>query len=159
MTSTDTRASSGNRTTESANTQQPRIFAAKDPKVPMEQREKGGGATWGKAPFGVGVLGAFIGSACCALPAVAFALGGASGLVGLTRYQPYFLATSLLFVLSSTWYLTQRREACCVGEPRRRVGYVLPLVVGGTYLIIYLLISYVVVPMLYGATPVVLHIG
>lgn len=117
-------------------------------------------ARLGRSPFGVGVAGGVLGSVCCALPAVALALGlsAASSLTLLTRYQPHVLAASLLFVVGATWYLMRRREATCAAEgcsveERERVRYLLPLAAGGAYVAVYALINYVVVPALYGGRP------
>jgi mercuric ion transport protein len=68
-----------------------------------------------------GVLGALAASSCCILPLLLFSLGVSGAWIGyftrLAPYQPYFIATTLLFLGSGYWLVYRSRtQVCAEGE-------------------------------------------
>jgi mercuric ion transport protein len=66
-----------------------------------------------------GLIGAPAASSCCILPLVLFSFGVSGAWIGsftrLAPYQPYFIATTLLFLGRGYWYRSGMR-ACAEGE-------------------------------------------
>ncbi|NOJ44401.1 mercuric transporter MerT family protein [Bradyrhizobium australiense] len=68
-----------------------------------------------------GLLGALAASSCCVLPVLLFSLGISGAWIGnftqLARYQPYFLAATLLFLGTGYWLVHRSsNRACAEGE-------------------------------------------
>jgi mercuric ion transport protein len=64
-----------------------------------------------------GVLGALAASSCCILPLVFFSLGVSGAWIGnftrLAPYQPYFIATTLLFLGCGYWFAYRSGTRTC----------------------------------------------
>ncbi len=64
-----------------------------------------------------GVAGALLASSCCIVPLVLVTLGvsGAwiSNFSALERYNPYFVAITLIFLAAGFWYVYGRRQPVC----------------------------------------------
>jgi mercuric ion transport protein len=85
-----------------------------------------------------GLLGALAASSCCLLPVVLFSLGVSGAWIGnftrLAPYQPYFIATTFLFLGAGYWLVHRaskqvcaEREACARPLPNRWVKIALVL--------------------------------
>jgi mercuric ion transport protein len=85
-----------------------------------------------------GLLGALAASSCCILPVILFSLGISGAWIGnftqLAPYQPYFLATTTVFLGAGYWLIhrTSKRacvegEACARPLPNRLVKIMLVL--------------------------------
>jgi mercuric ion transport protein len=65
-----------------------------------------------------GLLGALAASSCCILPVVLFSLGVSGAWIGnftrLAPYQPYFLATTLVFLGTGYWLVRRASKRACV---------------------------------------------
>ena len=96
-----------------------------------------------------GLGGAVVASLCCAPPAVAFALGlgGSAFLVGLGRYEPYFVLAGLTLISLAGWRQLRFSKRCGRAERRARFSRLaLLLTVFGTG---YVTINYLLLPWLY----------
>ena len=96
-----------------------------------------------------GLGSALVASLCCAPPAVAFALGlgGSAFLVGLGRYQPYFVLGGLAIIALVGWRLLRFSDRCGRTDRRARLSRLaLLLTVFGTG---YVTINYLLLPWLY----------
>ena len=107
--------------------------------------------TLGSGGWGFG--GAALMSLCCAPTAIAFALGlgGSAFLVGLARYELYFVLAGLAVVAVAGWRMLRPGgdDGCCVVPPLRTRIYRFALMVavfGGSYLAI----NYLLLPRLFG---------
>lgn len=107
--------------------------------------------TLGSGGWGLG--GAALVSLCCAPTAIAFALGlgGSAFLVGLARYEIYFVLAGLAVVAVVGWRMLRPGggDGCCVVPPLRIRIYRFALMVavfGGSYLAI----NYLLLPWLFG---------
>jgi hypothetical protein len=94
--------------------------------------------------------GGVLASLCCIGPPVAVLLGlsGASFLVGLTLYSPYFYVGSFLLLLVGYVYIRRRQAAVCSTSEQRRNIWLLPVVMAGVMTGSYLLLTEVVTPKL-----------
>ena len=68
-----------------------------------------------------GLIGALAASSCCILPLVLFSFGVSGAWIGsftrLAPYQPYFIATTLLFLGCGYWLVYRSgMRACAEGE-------------------------------------------
>ncbi len=104
---------------------------------------------------GWGLGGAALMSLCCAPAAIAFALGlgGSAFLVGLARYEPYFVLAGLAVVAVAGWRMLGPGggdgDGCCDVPPLRARIYRFALmlaVFGGSYLAI----NHLLLPRLFG---------
>lgn len=118
--------------------------------VPKERFARARG-TFGSGGWGLG--GAALVSLCCAPTAIAFALGlgGSAFLVGLARYELYFVLAGLAVVAVAGWRMLRPGggDGCCVVPPLRTRIYRFALMVavfGGSYLAI----NYLLLPRLFG---------
>jgi hypothetical protein len=94
--------------------------------------------------------GGLLASLCCIGPPVAVLLGlsGASFLVGLTLYSPYFYGGSLLLLLVGYIYIRRRQATVCSTTEQRRNIWLLPIVMAGVMTGSYLLLTEAVTPKL-----------
>ncbi|GAC1337733.1 MAG: mercuric ion transporter MerT [Beijerinckiaceae bacterium] len=64
-----------------------------------------------------GLLGALAASSCCVLPLVLFSLGVSGAWIGnftrLAPYQPYFLATTFVFLGCGYWLVYRSSKVAC----------------------------------------------
>lgn len=101
---------------------------------------------------GRGAVGALIGSLCCLLPALAVIglTGGlAATLVSLGRFRLFGLIIGLAFVASASWFSVRRRRSCCTEEQYERLKITVPLTMLVSFGAVYMLITYLVLPLLY----------
>lgn len=108
----------------------------------------------GLALIGQGAVGGVIGSLCCALPAAVIAAGlsggAAAAFVSLGRFRPYTILAGLIFVGIASWLWLRRNRACCSPEEYKQRLVIVPLTMLVTFAAVYAIITYVVVPLLYG---------
>ena len=107
--------------------------------------------TLGSGGWGFG--GAALMSLCCAPTAIAFALGlgGSAFLVGLARFELYFVLAGLAVVAVAGWRMLRSGgdDGCCVAPSLRTRIYrfaLMLVVFGGSYLAI----NYLLLPRLFG---------
>lgn len=102
---------------------------------------------------GQGIIGGLIGSLCCALPAAVIAAGLSGGvaaaLVGLGRFRPYLLLAGLAFIALASWFSLRRSRACCTQEEYKQRLITVPFTMLMSFGIVYILVTYVIVPLLY----------
>lgn len=64
-----------------------------------------------------GMVGALAASSCCILPLMLFSLGISGAWIGnftrLARYQPYFIAPTVLFLACGYWLVYRSRTRTC----------------------------------------------
>ncbi|MBI2907670.1 MAG: hypothetical protein HYX92_08460 [Chloroflexi bacterium] len=91
-----------------------------------------------------------IASLCCVGPvvAVAMGLGGASFLLGLTAYRPYFLAFSFVVLVAGLFLLLRRSQSCCTAGQYRRHLWLYPALALVAFALTYGVMTYVVPPLL-----------
>lgn len=82
------------------------------PAVKMEEGRRGAGLL-----AAGGVAGALLASSCCIVPLVLVTLGVSGAWIGnfsaLERYNPYFVAITLIFLAAGFWYVYGRRQPVC----------------------------------------------
>ena len=104
------------------------------------------------ALIGQGTIGGLIASICCALPAAVIAAGLSGGiaatLVGLGRFRLYTLIAGLAFIGIASWFSLRRSRACCTQEEYKHRLVVVPLTMLISFLVVYELITYLIVPIL-----------
>lgn len=119
----------------------------------MESKKESVSSGLGRRSMGTGLGAALIASLCCVIPLIALILGigGASALLVLGKFRPYFIGASLVFLVIALSLVLHRNERneCCSLEEKRRNQFLLPLYVLGTYLVIFSLVTYFVTPRLY----------
>jgi mercuric ion transport protein len=64
-----------------------------------------------------GVVGALLASSCCIVPLLLVTLGVSGAWIGslsaLERYNPYFLAFTLIFLAGGFWHVYGRQQPVC----------------------------------------------
>lgn len=109
----------------------------------------------GKLRFvGQGAVGAFIATGvCCLLPAVAITIGLTGGLaatiVSLGRFRLYGIIFGLGFMAFAFWLSIRRSRSRCTKEEYKRRQLTILLIMFASFGTIYVLIMYLVVPLLY----------
>lgn len=104
--------------------------------------------------IGQGAVGALIGSVCCLLPAAAVAIGLTGGLaatiVSLGQFRLYWIIAGLTFIGIVSWFSLRRSRACCTVEEYKRREIVIPLTMLASFGAVYVLIMYLILPIIYG---------
>ena len=103
---------------------------------------------------GQGAVGAFIATGvCCLLPAVAIAIGLTGGLattiVSLGRFRLYGIIFGLGFMAFASWLSIRHSRSHCAKEEYKHRQLTILLIMFASFGAIYVLIMYLVVPLLY----------
>ena len=102
---------------------------------------------------GQGIIGGLIGSLCCALPAAVIGAGLSGGfaaaLVGLGRFRPYLILAGLAFIGLASWYSLRRSRTRCKPEEYKQRLLTVPMTMLISFGIVYILVIYLIVPLLY----------
>lgn len=102
-----------------------------------------------------GAVGGLIGTVCCLLPAVAIAIGLTlteglvATLVSLGRFRLYGIIIGSAFVALASWLSLRRRRSCCNDEQYKRLKITVPLTMLVSFSAVYMLITYLLLPLLY----------